>query len=493
MPFRGGASDAESVELQERRLHALVDHVPALLAYWDRNCHNVLANARYVEWFGRSPEEMHGMHIREVLGTEVYEKNLPFIRAVLQGEPQLFERTLIDTSGAVRHTQASYVPDVIDGMNYGFFALVIDITPRVEAQRAMDEAQRLAQLGSWSMDLETGIITWSDELYRIFGVDPESFVPTVDGLLERVDPEDVERVRAQVKESSVSGRDYDLEYRVHGVGGQVRQVHSRGHPVRGLDGRVLRLTGTVQDVTDTNNAARDLSRANRDLQRLNELNADVLAMLGHDVRAPLSVILGYLEALTDNWDETSEAQRRRYLERAYASATQLRALVEDILAMARVDSGHIVANAVELNVLDPIREAISGVTGERDITVVAAGVPRVFADPFHVRQVISNLVTNAVRYGEPPIVVQVEVSDRDTVTISVTDHGPGVPEDQVEELFQRFASHHPDRQLAGTETSTGFGLYIAAGLADANHGSLTYDGSAGGARFCLKLPRRRLD
>lgn len=486
MPFRGGATSVESSELHARRLHALFDRLPALIAYWDRDCRNVIANAPYVEWFGRSPEEIHGIHIREVLGAEVYAKNLPFITGVLNGEEQLFERTLVDMAGNVRHTQASYVPDIVAGECVGFFVLVTDVTPRVEAQRAMDEAQRLAQLGSWSMDVSTGVITWSDELYRIFGVERESFVPTVEGLLERVDPRDLDLVQAQLKKAREAGDDYGLTYRILRPDGRTCEVYSRGHPVKGKDGLVTRMTGTLQDVTATNVAARELARVNRELRTVNQLNADVLAMLGHDVRAPLSVILGYLEELTVSWDDTSEDQRRQHLERTFAAARRLRGLVDDILAMATVDAGQIETRPVSLSARDLVRDVVEGVGAGPGISLRATGDPQVHADAFHLRQVVSNLLINARRYGEPPIEIVVEPGPEDTVTITVSDHGAGVPQDQVPHLFERFAGRGPGR--SGTDGSTGFGLYIAARLAAANRGSVAYEPGEPGARFRLTVP-----
>ena len=116
---------------------ALLDHLPGMVAYWDENLHNQAANAAYVEWFGFAPEDMKGMHIRDVLGPEVYEKNLPYIKAALAGKAQLFNRTLTDTSGQTRYTQASYIPRLIDGEPHGFFVLVTDITERVRAEQTL--------------------------------------------------------------------------------------------------------------------------------------------------------------------------------------------------------------------------------------------------------------------------------------------------------------------------------------------------------------------
>lgn len=121
-------------------LQRLVDQLPAMVAYWDSDCRNVVANATYYEWFGFRAEQMPGIHISKVLGESVYSLNLPFILSVLRGEKQLFERTLIDTAGRVRHTQASYIPDISDGRVVGFFVLVTDITGRVQAERSANRA-----------------------------------------------------------------------------------------------------------------------------------------------------------------------------------------------------------------------------------------------------------------------------------------------------------------------------------------------------------------
>src|SRR4029079_1612203 len=115
-------------------------------------------------------EEMHGIHIREVLGEELFEKNVRFMEGALAGEAQLFDREIRTPSGEVRYTQASYIPDVAeDGEVRGFFVLVTDITERrrIEEELArsharLAEAERLARLGSWDWDVAKGKMTCSD-------------------------------------------------------------------------------------------------------------------------------------------------------------------------------------------------------------------------------------------------------------------------------------------------------------------------------------------
>jgi PAS domain S-box-containing protein len=478
--------DEQSLVAEARLLHALFDRLPAMVAYWDRDLRNVVANEAYVEWFGFTPEQMHGVHIREVLGERVYAMNLPYIEAALAGEEQLFDRTLVDTSGRTRHTQASYVPDIVDAEVHGFFVLVTDVTPRVEAQRAMDQAQSLVRLGSWTMVVATGAISWSHELYRIFGVDEAEFEPTLESLLAMVHPDDATRVQAVRDRAMGSAEEYEIDYRIRRPDGSVREVHSRGRPITDPSGRVVRLTGTVQDVTEANQAARELARVNTELIQLNELNADVLGMLGHDVRGPLTVVLGYLEELDEEWDHSTETVRKGQVATARAAATRLRTLVDDILALASVESGTIRAEASDHDLAVLVSEALSEVPGHVGIVVDGDRSLRVWCDAFHVRQIVANLAANALRYGAPPVVISLVAGD-DEAQVRVTDHGPGVPEDFVADLFDRF-SRAPGQHAA---RGSGLGLYIAGRLADANHGSLRYEpGPDGrGAVFTLTLPR----
>jgi PAS domain S-box-containing protein len=478
--------DEQGLAAEARLLHTLFDHLPAMVAYWDRDLRNVVANEAYVEWFGFSPEQMRGVHIREVLGERVYAMNLPYMQAALAGEEQLFDRTLVDTSGRTRHTQASYVPDVVDGEVRGFFVLVTDVTPRVEAQRAMDQAQSLAKLGSWTMVVDTGAISWSHELYRIFGVDEAEFEPTLESLMAMVHPDDAPRVQAVRDRATVSAEEYESDYRICRPDGRVREVHSRGRPITDPSGRVVRLTGTVQDVTEANQAARELARVNTELIQLNELNSDVLGMLGHDVRGPLTVVLGYLEELDEEWDHATETVRKGQVTTARAAATRLRTLVDDILALASVESGTIRAEASDHDLAVLVSEALSEVPGHVGIAIEGDRSLRVWCDAFHVRQVVANLAGNALRYGAPPVVISLVGGD-DDAQVRVTDHGPGVPADFVANLFDRF-SRAPGQHAA---RGSGLGLYIARRLAEANRGTVRYEpGPDGdGAVFTLTLPR----
>lgn len=139
---------SELVE-SRRQLRAVIDNMPAMIGYWDRDLRNVLGNQAYVEWFGWTPEQMLGHHISEVIGPDLYRQNKPYMDAALRGVEQHFDRTIVDASGTTRYSQAAYIPDVDEhGEVHGFFVLVADVTARVTAEKelaaAKEELERLA-------------------------------------------------------------------------------------------------------------------------------------------------------------------------------------------------------------------------------------------------------------------------------------------------------------------------------------------------------------
>jgi PAS domain S-box-containing protein len=471
-------------------LHQLLDQLPALVSYWDAECRNVVANHAYVDYFGMTPDEVRGMHISLLLGDQLHARDLPFITGVLAGREQLFDRTLVDQHGQTHHTQASYVPDLDDeGRVRGFFVLVTDVTPRVEAQRAMDEAEAIARLGSWELEVETGAVTWSRNLYEIVGIDPADDSPrTLPVRVVHIHPDDRERVLANVERAVRTGRPYSTHYRILTVDGGEREVVSRGRPVIGHDGRVARINGTMQDVTEANAAARHLASVNAELRRANELNADVIAMLGHDLRNPLTAVLAHLEDLELAWPGLDDDQRRQRVSRARAASERLAGLVERILALASVDAGSLTPVREELDLGAVLEEVTreSGLPGVATLDL-GEGVPTTVSfDRVHLQQVLANLLTNAFRYGAEPVGIIV-TGGQDRVEIAVTDAGSGIPPEELGSLFTRFARTGDRQEAAG---GTGFGLYMSARLAEANGATLSYRPAAGDQphAFVLTIP-----
>jgi PAS domain S-box-containing protein len=136
----------QSVELlrqQEKDLRSILDNTPAMIGYWDADLHCRFGNHAYYDWFGIDPATIPGRHIREVIGAERYQLNLPYIEGALRGEPQFFERAIPSPDGtSIRYSQASYIPDIQDQEVMGFYVLVTDITKVKAAEHAAEAANR---------------------------------------------------------------------------------------------------------------------------------------------------------------------------------------------------------------------------------------------------------------------------------------------------------------------------------------------------------------
>lgn len=148
---------------------AILDALPAMVGYWDTDLRNRFANRAYVEFLGLTPEEIRGRHASEVLGPELYALNRAYIERALAGERQLFERAIIDPSGAPRHVQESYIPDVSDGKVRGLLALVTDITARQVAEQTHAAAETRFRLAFTHSPVGMGMI---DSAGRLLQVNP---------------------------------------------------------------------------------------------------------------------------------------------------------------------------------------------------------------------------------------------------------------------------------------------------------------------------------
>jgi signal transduction histidine kinase len=258
-------------------------------------------------------------------------------------------------------------------------------------------------------------------------------------------------------------------------------VHSRTRPEVDRDGTLQYLRGTLQDETR-------LQRTNAELGSANALLADTIGMLGHDLRQPLTVLRGYLEALDEDWEQLDQDARRHLVQVAHRAADRTDDLLQDILALVNLDSASLVTHPDErLDVRPVLGEALERSRCPAEVDV--AGAPYVRADPVHLRQMLVNLLSNAARYGAPPIEVRVREGE-DNIELTVRDHGEGVPEEFVPSLFDRFT--RASTGVAATVSGTGFGLYLVRRLARENGGDVTFHPvSPQGAEFRLVLPRGR--
>lgn len=229
-----------------------------------------------------------------------------------------------------------------------------------------------------------------------------------------------------------------------------------------------------------------LEDRNRNLESANRVSREFVTIAAHDLRGPLSAILGFAAILRDSWATLTDERRLEFIEIIHSQGAHLDRLVTDLLTVSSLDSGIVNARLEDVRIADVLREIIRGIGPEAAEIVLSVrdGDTRALVDVHHLDRMLRNLVSNAAKYGRPPIEISCEVSGG-WVELRVVDHGDGVPPDFLQQLFEKFARAE-DPKVRGID-GTGLGLSIVRGLARLNGGEAFYEPYPTGACFGVRL------
>lgn len=249
-----------------RRLRLLIDSVPAMVSYWDSQLCNVIANDAFVEFFGKAPVEIRGRHLRDVLGDDLYGLSRAHIEGVLSGANQMFEHTLTDRLGGTRYVETNYIPEILEGEVTGVYVQVTDVTARVEAERARDDAVRLLQIsmdnapiGQAIVDMSLRALYVNPALCTMFGYTAAELIGV--NLRDFVYPDDVATAKAAVDALKNSASAHvESELRIIRRDGTPVWVQRNAVMVRGAHGSDDIIIGQFQDVTARKRAEAELAR-----------------------------------------------------------------------------------------------------------------------------------------------------------------------------------------------------------------------------------------
>ena len=349
-----------------------------------------------------------------------------------------------------------------------------------KSESTLAEAQHMAHIGSWELDLVSNTLTWSDEVYRMFGLKPQQFRATYEAFLDNIHPHDREMVNKAYAESVSNKTPYNIVHRLLLKDGTVKYVNERCETFYD-DGKPIRSIGTVQDITERKQMEKQLIVTDR-LASVGELASGI----AHELNNPLTGVIGFSQLLLDKDVSDDVKEDLRIISSEAQRAAQV---VKGLLAFARkhapvkqlVNINSIIDKVLELRAYE---QKVSNIQAN---TRFAPDLPEVMADYFQLQQVFLNIIINAEHFmieahGKGTLTIATEKVG-DIITASFTDDGPGISREDLVHVFDPFFT------TKEVGKGTGLGLSICHGITTEHGGRIYTDSELGkGATFIVELP-----
>ena len=281
---------------EKEKAHTIIDRLPALIGYWDKDLINQFANSAYMDWFGIDSLSIPGRHIRDIIGEERYRQNLPYMEKALKGEAQIFERIIPSPDGKVlRSSLAYYLPDISGNEVEGFYVLVTDISSikpgsweNKRIQEMLEETSQVGRIGVWELDLKNDYLHWSNVTRDIHEVSFD-YIPTADKAVQFCkEGEDREKALLALENGIREGKSWDLELIIFTGSGKEKWIRSRGN-AEFQKGLPVRLYGTIQDIHE---------------KKVNEIRMKTLASIAEHSND--AVIAQNLDTVIISWNKGAE-------------------------------------------------------------------------------------------------------------------------------------------------------------------------------------------
>lgn len=477
-------SRAEQFERHVQDLRLITDALPALVSYVDAECRYRFVNGRYVEWFGQTPEQIIGRHLREVLGDTAFERVRPHVERVLGGQRVWYEATLPYRHGGTRLVSGEYVPDIAaDGTVLGYYSLVTDVTERKQAETARARLAAIVETSGdaiMSIGLDGRIQTWNGGAERLFGYSAEEAIGCSIDLILPIEHADGER---SIVDPARRGE----------LVGPFEAVR------RTKDGRMIDVSVTVSPIRDSCGRVIGISKVDRDISELKlaeRRKDEFLATLGHELRNPLAAVRSATELLTRNASDSRELfeQMTGLIQRQVGLMVRL---IDDLLDISRISHGTLSLRNERVSLISLVDQAVDAARPmlehaqhRLDRQPVDTSEDRIEVDGDAVRliQVFTNVLSNACKYTDPGGRIHIGVArSGDDAVIEIRDTGVGIPGDKLDAIFEMFSQLDSPRR---GQDGLGIGLSLSRRLIELHGGTMSAasDGLGCGTTITIRLP-----
>ena len=423
--------------------------------------------------------------------------------AIHTGKDFAHDYRLLLASGTIKHVHSKGHPVTNKfGKIIEIIGAAAEITDRVYAERALKrsefylaEAEKISHTGCWARNTATGELFWSQEEWRIFGLDPKNTELSYQVFLNMIHPDDRPSVEMISASAVCSGKPYDIPYRIIFSDGSIRHLHMVGNPVFDESGKVKEYIGVTMDVTDRKHTEVALQEAQSELARVARLTTigEFAASIAHEINQPLAAIVAHGQAARRwlNRDVPSLTEAQEAVTNAVNAADQASAVITRIRALLRNDKPEYLA--VDINsVIRDVLALTNSTLQARDVLVrtrLPPDLPQVWGDRVGLQQVIMNLITNgtdamsSITDRSRILRIESQIENPSSVLVAVADAGTGFDPGIAERIFDRLFTTKPN--------GMGLGLSICRSIIEAHGGRLwASPGSPHGAVFQFTMPIR---